>query len=113
VQAVLFRFLTLDLDTSLGTGDVDSVLASSTLAEAKALLKKYELMERLSLLELAVWKSVCMRRVGDNVKTVEDAISIATRIAHRDSWRKYQTEMRKSNTMGIVIKHVLPFLDAP
>jgi hypothetical protein len=68
----------------------------------------YEQMERLSLVEMAVWKAFCMLRaaraimVNTKIMTLEDYILFGA--AHRSpSWKEYKTEMRKSN--------VLPFLE--
>jgi hypothetical protein len=75
-------------------------------------------MERLSLLELAVWKAACISRAGQvepgsktNIKTLHDAILFVAN--NRHTWKKYREEMRKSNAIEVIIQHVLPFLGKP
>jgi hypothetical protein len=90
------------------------------LEEAQRLLEKYERMELLSLLELAVWKATCTQLAGEvkvdpqNVRTVEDAIRFvdAIRFAkkQRSAWRDYKTEMRHSNAIEIILSQVIPFV---
>jgi hypothetical protein len=84
------------------------------LGEAGRLLEKYERMERLSLLELAVWKATCRRHAGEvkvdpsNLKTVEDTIRFAEK--QRTVWKDYKTELRHSNAIEIVMSQVIPFV---
>lgn len=100
-----FHFLNHDLGDKAG--------AEEHLLEAERLLKKFEEMERLSLLELTVWKAACISRARDttlpkDVKTVGDALLYTER--NRDCWKDYRTAMRSSNAVEIVIKHVHPFI---
>jgi hypothetical protein len=108
VQGVLYRYMKLD------TRDDEELL----LGQAQTLLQKYEQMERLSLLELAVWKAACISHAGQveldskmSMKSVHDAILCAAK--HQHTWKKYRTETRKSNAIEIIIKHVNPFLGKP
>jgi hypothetical protein len=111
VQGVLYRYMKL-------ADDMFSSEEASLLTQAKTLLQKYEQMERLSLLELAVWKAASISHAGQveldskmNMKTVHDAILCAAK--HQHTWKKYRTETRKSNAIEIIMKHVLPFLGKP
>jgi hypothetical protein len=110
VQGVLYRYM--KLDTCSASDE------ASLLGDVKALIQKYEQMERLSLLELAVWKAACISRAGQeevdsktSIKTLHDAILWVANNHH--TWKKYRKEMRKSNAIEIVIQHVLPFLGKP
>jgi hypothetical protein len=91
---------------------------ASILEKAEISLNNYEYMERLSLLELAVWKAACISHAGQvevdsktSVKTFYDAILCAAK--HQHTWKKYRTDTRKSNAIEIIIKHVIPFLGKP
>jgi hypothetical protein len=105
IQGVLYRYVKLDTTCMANEG-------MSLLIQAETLLQKYEQMERLSLLELAVWKAACTSCVEfdskTNMKTLHDAILFVAN--NRHTWKKYRTEMRKSNAIEIVIQHVIPFL---
>jgi hypothetical protein len=86
--------------------------------KAENLLRLYEHMGRLSLLELAVWKAASISHAGQvevdskmSMKTVHDAILCAAK--HQHTWKKYRPETRKSNAIEIIMKHVLPFLGKP
>jgi hypothetical protein len=74
----------------------------------------YEPMERLSLLELAVWKACCISRAGEvrvdpnDVKTVDMAIRFAKK--QKLSWKDYTAVMRQSNAIEIIIRNVIPFV---
>lgn len=103
----------------LSTGD------SSILQKAENAIDMYEHMERLSLLELAVWKEACISHAGNveldsktsildsktSMKTLHDALLFTAQ--HQHTWKKYRTETRKSNAIEMIIKHVLPFLGKP
>jgi hypothetical protein len=96
-------------------GDIDGSNAiQQHLLEAERLLEKYERLERLALLELAIWKATCTRHAGEvkvdpkHVKTVEDTIRFAKR--QRSAWKEYKTEMCHSNAIEIIMKQVIPFV---
>jgi hypothetical protein len=104
VKGMLFDYLS--------TGD------SSIMQKAEISVNMYEHMERLSLLELAVWKAACISHAGEvkldsktSMKTLHDAILFTEK--HQHTWKEYRTETRKSNAIEIVIKQVLPFLGKP
>jgi hypothetical protein len=113
VQGLLFRFLVTPRPsrarvTFTRTRKLDPCLP------IEELLSKYEQMERLSLLELAVWKASCTIRAGEvevdlsGVKTVEDVRSFSEK--QRNSWKDYRAEMRHSYLIDIVITGVVPFV---
>jgi hypothetical protein len=101
VKALLFDYL--------WEGDV------TIFNKAENLLKLYEHMGRLSLLELAVWKAASISQVEidskTSMKTLHDVILCAAEYQH--TWKKRRTETRKSNAIEIIVKHVLPFLGKP
>jgi hypothetical protein len=88
---------------------------ATILQKSETSLSLYEHMGRLSLLELAVWKAACISQVEfdskTSMKTLHDVILCAAK--HQDAWKEYRTETRKSNSIEIIIKQVLPFLDKP
>jgi hypothetical protein len=105
VQGILYRYMKLDTTCSVNE-------EASLLCQAETLIQKYEQMERLSLLELAVWKAACISRAGQvepgsktNIKTLHDAILFVAN--NRHTWKKYREEMRKSNAIEVIIQHVL------
>ena len=109
VQEVLFRYMKLDSTCNPAGAEY------SLLFQAKTLLQKFEQMERLSLLELALWKATCILCAGRvevaGMKTLDDAIMCVAN--NRYTWKKYRVEMRKSDAIEIIIQHVLPFLGKP
>jgi hypothetical protein len=109
VQGVLYRFMKLDLVHS----STDTIY--SLLGQAETLLQKFEQMERLSLLELAVWKAACISCAGRvevaGMKTLDDAIMCVAN--NRHTWKQYRAETRKTNAIEIIIQRVLPFLGKP
>jgi hypothetical protein len=109
VQGVLYRFMKLDVVHS----STDTIY--SLLGQAETLLQKFEQMERLSLLELAVWKAACISCAGRvevaGMKTLDDAIMCVAN--NRHTWKQYRAETRKTNAIEIIIQRVLPFLGKP
>ena len=75
------------------------------------LLKKYIKLEKISLLELAVWKYSCLWFDGSiNFQTMQDIL---------DQWAvdenfdpsKYKAERRFTSSVPVIMKGVLQFLD--
>jgi hypothetical protein len=66
-------------------------------------LERYEDLERLALLQLAVWKSECLKQmpVGDYFVVNKWLMS---------GWKACKAKHRESNAMTIVIASVRPFL---
>jgi hypothetical protein len=93
--------------TLLNHGAIDRTLATQRMVEAEALIQKYEGMERIALLELAIWKAVCI---------VNPDSTIARNDYHfwqewaREGWKCSKSTMRKANAIAIIMTAVLPFL---
>jgi hypothetical protein len=70
---------------------------------AKRVLFEFEHRERVSLLELAVWKAVCIA-VKDN------GCHHSWQEWFRDGWKSCKPRVRAANEIGIIVTSVLPFL---
>jgi hypothetical protein len=77
------------------------------LNDVKVLLTKYHRMERISLVELAVWKAVCIGTCGTNQGHLEWAQWT------RHGWKRAKNETRQSNEIAVVIAALLPFVESP
>lgn len=95
------------VNSALLTYLMDNDRASYVLAEK--LIVKYEYMEPVSLLELAVWKSVC--QIAHPPDNANDAIFWQRWL--NAGWKAKKNEMRPSNAIFIVMTNVLPFLGRP
>jgi len=77
------------------------------------LLMRYEMKERISLLELAAWKVACiyqqdeLQREG-SIRALSNWLSAKYFVEH--GWKDYRTEMRQSNRISIIVESVVPFL---
>ena len=93
----------------------DSIQVSSAPSEriwmnALNLLAKYEKIERISLLELAVWRASCLSFDGCmDFDTMQD---ILDRWAMDEDFDpvEYKKQRRYSSQVAVVIREVLPFL---
>ena len=94
----------------LHCGVEDLVYNAKLIAEAESLLSKYEHMERISLLELAIWKAVCIA-IPVNVVAKNDYHSWQDWA--RNGWKGGKSAMYKANEIGIIISSVIPFLGYP
>jgi hypothetical protein len=63
--------------------------------------------EQCYLLELAVWKSMCIMHIPGNLS---DAFAWSD--WHRAGWKIRKSEVRNSNSINVVVTAVIPFLDA-
>jgi hypothetical protein len=79
--------------------------SESTMGRAETALRRYELRERLALLELAVWKAGCKVNPPDAVK---DALS--HRYWWTEGWKASKQSMRSCPAIHVVVTNVLPFL---
>ena len=97
VQASLFRYLSLQDE---GNDD-------NSLQPAYRILNKYEHWERIALLELAVWKAICL------VKMPAEACTdyYAAKKWLDSGWKTLKSAQRQSNAVDIVLSRVVPFLD--
>jgi hypothetical protein len=77
---------------------------SCLLGETRQLLNRYENMERLSLLYLAVWKEECLAQMPA-MYTVSSA-----REWFAAGWKEHKAEQSKSSVMAVVVRMVQPFL---
>jgi hypothetical protein len=71
-------------------------------------LEKYELMERVDLLDLAVWKATCFLSPPQNV-TFRNVVDCQAWMC--SGWKVLKEEMRGSNAITIIHAQVLPWLD--
>ena len=71
---------------------------------AEALLKEYELLDRLSLLELAAIKNVILAEEWDNVG-IFDALDFL-----HGGWKIHKAVYVKSSQVAIIMRCVTPFL---
>lgn len=97
-QAAFFRYLTTD-----SVGDV----ADDQFCAAVTALSRYEYMERVALLELSVWKAVCLAQMP----LVADYY--AAQHWCQSGWKNLKAVQRKSNAISIIVSTVLPFLEPP
>jgi hypothetical protein len=72
---------------------------------AAELLSKYENMQRLSLLYLAVWKEECLAQMPAIVHTIASARQWMT-----TGWKEHKAEQRNSSAMNVIASLVQPFL---
>jgi hypothetical protein len=73
--------------------------------EAAIVLEKYENMERLAVLHLAVWKAECLSQMPAVVYTLSSAQEWMTK-----GWKDCKAEHGKSGAMHTIVSLVLPFL---
>jgi hypothetical protein len=74
-------------------------------------LKKYQKLERVTLLELAVWKANCLYLDGSgNFQTMQDIIDQWTMDETFDP-ATYKAERRFTATFAVIIRSVVQFLD--
>jgi hypothetical protein len=86
-----------------------SLAKTDQLKEAKSLFTKYHRMEVISLVELAVWKAMCIAsyRCTPGVhQGYHDWLQWT-----RHGWKSAKSETRLSNEIGIVICALLPFVE--
>lgn len=62
------------------------------LRETETLLDKYELVERFSMLELALWKASCLVRMADQQSSDKRDFSGAG--SQQEEWMEYKESMR-------------------
>jgi len=79
----------------------------------EALLLRYEMKERISLLEIAAWKAACIYR-QDEIQRERDIRAhwnwLAAKSYVENDWKEYRTEMRHSNRVNIIVERVVSFL---
>jgi hypothetical protein len=92
LRADLFCYLTSDHQTDL-------------LVKAERTLMKYEQLERLVLLQLAIWKAECLMQMPDTEIGYSKAVDWM-----KSGWKALKVEMRGSNAIGTVLSLVHPFM---
>jgi hypothetical protein len=92
-----------------GSDSISSTEAKKLLLEAEKLLVRFEQMERISLLKLAVWKAVCLA-IPENTAAQKDYHSWQQWALA--GWKTNKSTRRKANEIGIIVAAVLPFLAA-
>jgi hypothetical protein len=80
--------------------------ANESMKAAQTLLVQLEHLERVSLLELAVWKAVC-------IATKDNGCHHSWQEWLGEGWKAAKPETRSAREIGIVIESVLPFLGKP
>jgi hypothetical protein len=84
----------------------DIVAGRDQLSVAEELLEKYEDMERISSLELAIWKHACIQIP---TKTVSNN-ALDWQGWFQQGWKENKDSTRHSPAISGIIPHVLPFL---
>lgn len=82
-------------------------------AEAYSAISEYEQLERLSLLELAVWKSACLVSMPPcrNGATID---YLALLQWSKTGWKEHKQIVRQNtNAIAIALTHVVPFIHDP
>lgn len=79
--------------------------ASTRETAAVQTLEHFEHLERVALLEQAVWRSVC--QLNPAYTTSDPMYNFQW---FQQGWKDRKEEMRHSSSIGIVVKSVLPFL---
>jgi hypothetical protein len=74
--------------------------------EATAMVDEYVLKQRMSLLELAAWKAMCL--VSSAGATTPDCSR--GQDWRRHGWKVNKSATRNSNEIGIILRTVLPFI---
>jgi hypothetical protein len=75
-------------------------------AQATAMIDEYVLKQSMWLLELAVWKAMCM--LSSSGATTLDYYTVQAWLHH--GWKVNKSAMRNSNEIGIILRAVLPFM---
>lgn len=83
------------------------------LRKADCMVKKYEKLEPIALLQLAAYKALsvseaCEEQVNVEIKTVRDALSYAE--SKRDCWKVYLSKTAASGAVDMIVDGVVPFL---
>jgi hypothetical protein len=109
VEASLYRAF-------MGEIIVDS--SKREIIKAKELILKYEKAEKIAMLELAIWKAMCISTYSDNEvihgkqkqQSQQHGGHYAWMEWTRRGWKQIKSEKRGCNEIGIVIAGVVPYL---
>lgn len=97
VRALLYQYITSN----------NSVTSDAALGQADKLLARFETMEKLSLLELAVWKASL---TNDVFFTSMDDLDAYWTLELGFSPVAYKNDRRVTSGITVIIQNVLPFL---
>jgi hypothetical protein len=77
---------------------------------AKAALFKYERREAIALLELAVWKAVCLVNDDDDDDQMTKRKGyLSWKVWSTVGWKESKGALHNTNAVGIIVMAVLPF----
>jgi hypothetical protein len=93
-----------DVNSKLLDYLLDSRISSNF--EVRLALEKYEIMEKISLLELAVWKTACQM----SIPPVALRDSLDWHLWLTSGWESKKNKMRQTNAISIIVAHVCTFL---
>ena len=91
----------------IGRTAMDADPATSVIQDAHKLLRQYQHWERISLLELAVWKFACLNSMDDengNTSFLEWSRWYAS------GWKQHKKRHYRCDQVVIVMKAIVPFL---
>jgi hypothetical protein len=97
IEAILFQYCHY--------GHLYESKANTTLKAATKLHKKYMILERLSCLELAVWKAFCLLKLTRPLNTYDDCLWWLSK-----GWKDNKPCMRHNPGIYIIMTHVTPFV---
>lgn len=83
----------------------DPSTANEKLEEVHAMVAKLQYKEFITLLKLAVWKSVCIMDAPKNEMMCE-----ALSHWYRTGWKANKSQLRRSSAISVIVFSVLPFL---
>jgi hypothetical protein len=86
------------------TAEGNSQAMKSHMSDSEKLLLKYEHKERVSLLEMAVWKASCVMDKSEEL-TYYAMLDWKSR-----GWKESKDKMRSCNAIEVIVRSVLPFL---
>jgi hypothetical protein len=102
-QAIIRSEMCLQLTSIIATGGTSK---DSKWEIQEALVDKFEKMEQLSLLELAIWKAACIMEKTEEL-TYYEMLEWKSR-----GWKESKSKMRRSNAIDVIIQNTMPFLYA-
>jgi hypothetical protein len=78
------------------------------LEQAIDLMNRYKNAERLVLLELAIWKALCVLQMTSHVGSVD---YYAMQQWMREGWKMCKAEQRHSNAASVIVPAVMQYLE--
>lgn len=100
----------LDIECVEAMSSDRGCLFDERLVKIERKLDAFEFLDRITLLELAVWKFTCL----DSFPTDGPAINMVQIIEWcKEGWKEHKAEQRRASAIGVVVRGVLPFLARP